>query len=146
MTDAPLALPALAPTGLALGPVASVMLWLGVLLAAVLVGGFALLFFRRNILDSGAPGASVGFDLRALREMRDRGEISESEYEAARAEIIGALSGAKPPAPPPTRDATPGTGETLRAEPGFDLTGEPLPDFSDDADPGDGPDEERPKK
>ena len=138
---------------LAFGAVGSVMMWLGVLLAAVLVGGFGLLIIRRRLLDADADGASMGFDLRSLRQMRDRGEISAEEFEVARAGIIGAMSGDKnatvartAPEPTPNRAPrpTPRTGETRRAEPGFDLTGEPLPDF-DDGGPDDSADGQRPE-
>lgn len=125
---------------LAIGAVGSVMLWLGVLLVAVLVGGFALLILRRQILDSGAEDGGFGFDLRALRAMRDRGEISEEEFETARAGIIGALSGDRSsttPTPVRTpRAPWPVSPAERRAEPGFDLTGEPLPDFDERSDDG----------
>ncbi len=120
---------------LAFGAVGSVMMWLGVLLAAVLVGGFGLLIIRRRLLDAGIDAGQSGFDLRSLRQMRDRGEISDDEYEVARAGIIGAVSGNRSGASPsPVRTApkpiqTPETGDSRHAPPGFDLTGEPLPDF-----------------
>jgi hypothetical protein len=120
-----------APSLLAVGPVGSVMMWLGVLLVCVLVGGFVLLFLRRWLLDAGADEGAAGWDLRALRLMRDRGEISEGEYELARSRIIEAFSKSSPSTPTPSAAVSPPrSGGELRAEPGFDLTGEPLPDFS----------------
>lgn len=134
-------------TTLGVGAVGSVMVWLGVLLVVVLVGGFALLFLRRWLFEPDGGEGSTGWDLHALRQMRDRGDLSDAEYESARARIIGALSGesgvSTTPAPPGGAESPPRSGGELRARPGFDLTGEPLPDFSGDgenaADDSEGP-------
>lgn len=70
--------------------------WYGVLLGAVIIGG-ALLMVLRNYLqrrDQGSEsGGGVGFSLSDLREMRDRGEITEAEFDAARAKIIARTKG-----------------------------------------------------
>ena len=133
------------PLTLGAGSVGLVMLWLGVLLVVVLVGGFALLFLRRWLLDTGDGRGDTGWDLRSLRAMRDQGEISDDEYERARATIVEALSKPSSPTTPAVAGPTPHSGGERRAKPGFDLTGEPLPDFSGGGENAADDDAERPE-
>jgi hypothetical protein len=111
---------------LGVGPVGSVMVWVGVLFLVALAGGFAVLLLRRWLLDADSADHGAGWDLRALRHMRDRGEISEEEFQLARSRIIDSMSKTRPPTPTGA-GAPPYSGGELRAPPGFDLTGEPLP-------------------
>lgn len=111
------------------------VLVLGVLIVLVLVGGFLVMHLRRRFLgerDADAPGLLLD-DLRGLRA---RGEISDEEYDRARAAIVGRMSeamGGRAPGPPPSPRApalrSPAPADpTLRvARPGYDLTGAPLP-------------------
>lgn len=81
------------------------LIWLSVLMAVVIVGGFGLMWLRRKIHqlhDSGASSESdAGFSLSSLRDMRDRGEITPEEYEVTRARVIARVKAAadKPTAP-----------------------------------------------
>jgi len=116
--------PLLAQSGQSQGgtSVVSVLLWSGLLMVAVLLGAFAINMIRRAILGDGSEGETEGLSLHGLRQMHARGDLSDEEYEAAKAALLGL------PAP----DA-----EVLQAEPGYDLTGEPLPGEEDED--GDGP-------
>ena len=63
--------------------------------------------------------------LEEMRRLRDSGQMSREEFDAARAAIIGRVSG-RAPASAPTR-APSGDAGVRVARPGFDLTGRPLP-------------------
>jgi hypothetical protein len=97
------------------------VIWLIVLLAVVVVGTLVILALRRR-LQGEDEGESAGLDLGALRKLRAEGSISEAEFEAARAAIV-ARHGVSEAAP----TVSPLDPRTVRARPGVDLTGEPLP-------------------
>lgn len=118
-----------------------VLIWVGVLIVAVLVLGIVIVAIRRRVLTRD-NAASDGF-IEQLRRMHKSGELSTEEYEAARKSLTAKLaagmdvnrspaSSARPlpgprnPAAAPVRRAADRT-EELRARPGFDLTGAPLP-------------------
>jgi hypothetical protein len=68
------------------------LLWLGILLAVVILGFGALMLFRRRLTEQDAPqNENVGFSLSDLRAMRDRGEITSEEYEATRAKVVASV-------------------------------------------------------
>lgn len=98
-------------------PSISALAWVGLLLILVVIGVGALGLLRRRLLgDSGPPGGAP-LTLHDLRQAHARGDMTDDEFEAARSAILGA-AGASP------RDPTSGE---LRAQPGYDLTGAPLP-------------------
>ncbi len=66
---------------------------LAALLAAFIVGRL----IRRNLSASSQQPA---FTIQDLREMRDAGQISEREYQAMRAAIIGQAAPSSEPPPP----------------------------------------------
>jgi hypothetical protein len=77
-----------------------VLVWVGLLIVAVMVLGAAILVLRRNVLSRGGPAdQSPGF-MEDLRRMRDRGEITPEEFEAARRAMIARIKGGER-APPP---------------------------------------------
>lgn len=95
---------------------------LGVL---VIIGGMVISWARRSLLEKDSGDDSV-VELPELRRLRDSGAISREEYEVARDALIGRAPGEPPP---PTRARRRlGADGSLIAAPGFDLTGEPLPD------------------
>ncbi len=66
----------------------SIVFWLGLLAALIAAAGFAIWRIRgaiREAEDLTAPA----FTLQDLREMRDRGELTEVEYQAAREVALG---------------------------------------------------------
>jgi hypothetical protein len=96
------------------------LIWLGLALIVLIAAGLVIFWLRRRVLGSDARQADAGlFD--QLRSMRDRGEMSVEEYDAAKAAMVARVSG-KPPAP----GAKAGSSDRI-AKPGFDLTGAPLP-------------------
>lgn len=116
------------------------LVWAMVLIVAAIVGGFVILEVRKRMLatpkdDIGSEGL---FD--ALKRMRDNGELSQGEYDAARRRILEkAMEGkvASGPSKTPVQAsilAAAARDEGIRAKrdemlapPGYDLTGEPLP-------------------
>ena len=79
-----------------------VLLWVGILVVVVVVGGIGILAIRRRLLakDDGSAN-SAGF-LEELRAMHRRGEISTEEFEATRRAMtakIKASLAAKPARP-----------------------------------------------
>ncbi len=89
--------------------------WLAGLGVLVVVGAVVIYLLRRSLGRGDAP--PEGFTLQDLREMRAAGRISDAEFAAMRAAIIGRLteeprgpsaagpdSGREPPPPPAAPD------------------------------------------
>ena len=65
------------------------MIWLGILFVFVLVGGIILLYVRaRYRKQMEPPTEDFGFTLADLKKLRDRGELSDAEYEVARNRMV----------------------------------------------------------
>lgn len=121
----------LPPPGAASSTSADVVIWVGVLIVAVLLLGALILLVRKRMLAKDKHGADNWIG--DLRQMHKRGELSTEEYESARRALTakfaaGAGANAATPTPRPTRPPAPRAATSeLRAKPGFDLTGAPLP-------------------
>ncbi|MFI4897361.1 MAG: SHOCT domain-containing protein [Phycisphaerales bacterium JB059] len=104
-------------------PPTELWLWVGALIVVSLVFGFVVMAMRRRLLGKTDEGVRPASLLEDLRAMRDRGEISQDEYDSTRATIAARAAGREPPAksPPAAPDGS------LMARPGYDLTGERLP-------------------
>lgn len=109
-----------------------VPLWimLGVLIVIVVAMGIAMLMIRRRLLEKEGAAGQEGL-MAGLREMRNRGEISPEEYDAARRTMAARAAGVAPAAAGVKRKAALNpaspSGGVRMAKPGFDLTGAPLP-------------------
>lgn len=95
------------------------LVWVGASIAVVVLATLCILAYRRRILGPSQSEIQTGL-LDELREMRNRGDITEEEFNATKRAMAARAAGK--PLPPPE----PKPGE-LRAAPGFDLTGQPLP-------------------
>jgi len=114
------------------GDVMQVWVWIGILMAVVVLGGLVVVVIRKRAHDGGGGKPAVGLSLSDLREMKADGRLSEDEFERARAMVIGELGG-KVEGLVAERVRIEGRivdGE-LRARQGYDLTGQRLPDFGD---------------
>ena len=100
------------------------------------LGLVILLAVRRHMMSEDAPAgdASLGLSLHDLRTMQSEGMIDEEEFERMKLLVVG-QAGARQDhdlvrqmreARRRAEDAG-----VLRAQPGFDLTGAPLPDSRD---------------
>lgn len=65
--------------------------WLIVLIALVIVGGVVIYYVKR-LTTAGAGSAAEPFTLQGLRELRASGQITDDEFERARAAMIGRLT------------------------------------------------------
>jgi len=75
-----------APTGEALR---EVWFWVGVIAAVAIALGLFAFWIRRKLFNPDEPSTgSMSFGLSQLREMRDAGDLSQEEYEAARMLMI----------------------------------------------------------
>jgi hypothetical protein len=112
------------------GNVMQIWLWIGVLMAVVVLGGLLVVIIRKRAQHAGIARPALGLSLADLRQMKADGRLSEAEFERAKAMVIGELGG-KVDRPGGERIRVEGRivdGE-LRARAGYDLTGQPLPDF-----------------
>lgn len=114
------------------GDTVRVLIWIGVLIVVALGGGAIAMIVRAKLLSSD-DDADGGTLLEHLQKMRDRGEISDEEFRATRRTMIERAEQRRAQkddadAPPPLRTPTrPLDDGSLRAPPGVDLTGRPLP-------------------
>ncbi len=69
-----------------------VLPWLIMLLVVVVVGAAGIYFVRR-MLQGGHRTTGEGFTLDELRRMRAAGQLSDEEFERAKALIIGRVGG-----------------------------------------------------
>jgi uncharacterized membrane protein len=75
-----------------------VVVWVGVLIALIIAGGVVVMLLRKRLLAKDDASADVGlFD--ALKQMRDRGEMTQEEYEAARRKVVEKTKAAMKQAP-----------------------------------------------
>ena len=118
-------------------PPMELWIWLGALILATLVLGVIVLAMRRKILGSDDRESTHGSMLDELRAMRERGEISQAEYDHTRKTIAARAAGREPPERPKTAPPPEAPDGTVAARPGYDLTGEPLPRPKSPRRPGD---------
>lgn len=102
-----------------------VLLWVGVTVVLVIVGSIAAVWLRRRYLDDDlANSPHEMLALHDLRRLHAQGHLSDEEFGALKEAAIrahagpGAAPGPSGPVPEPSG---------LTAEPGVDLTGDPLP-------------------
>lgn len=134
-----------------------VLALVGGAIVVLMLGGVAIMLLRKKVLEKDTAGASAAGLMEQLREMHRRGEISDAEYEQTRRTMASRVSTMldtkrsgglfeqpepkrRPPRPPskgdPVAPASPSPAQSeLRAPPGYDLTGAPLPGSR----PGSGP-------
>ena len=108
------------------------LMWIGAICVVALLGGMVLMAVRRRVLDqASSPTQEQGRLLDDLREALKRGEITQGEFDSAKATMAARMAGKPPPArpaPPVGGVRTPDGGFVAR--PGVDLTGAPLPQKS----------------
>ena len=67
--------------------------WIVILLAMVLAGAIVIFSLRRSLLSpKDDPTAHSGSLLGHLQDLHDRGEMSDEEFRAARAKLLGELT------------------------------------------------------
>lgn len=106
------------------GAALAVLAWVGVLGVFVVIGGVVALRLRKRMLEGVEPEDTRAGLLQQLRAMHDRGELTEAEFRSARDRVLGR---ATPRARPARLHGEITEDGGLRARPGMDLTGDPLP-------------------
>ncbi|UCG32760.1 MAG: SHOCT domain-containing protein [Phycisphaerales bacterium] len=81
----------------------AVLVWGTVLLVLALVVGMGIRALRRRVFPEKEPPPDQLWTLEDLREMRERGQLSEEEFETLRARVIARMAGAKPGGGPRSR-------------------------------------------
>ena len=66
--------------------------WIGVLIAVTIIAGLALIQYRRRVLAAEAEDAGGQGILEMLRRARDRGEMTEQEFQTARKRLVGEMA------------------------------------------------------
>lgn len=85
------------------------------ILLLVIVGGVVVWYYRKWVLFSDASSDAVTWTFEDLRQMRDRGDLSEAEYQSLRATMIGSFQ-SKPKRVPPGEGAYPASETPQRRE------------------------------
>lgn len=101
-------------TVLANTPVTSVLLWVGVLIAVILVGSLGVFALRRSVLGDAAPGGDDAGLMERMRRMVERGEMTQDEYDAARRSIVEKARAGRDAAGPADGARPEGTGPASR--------------------------------
>jgi hypothetical protein len=70
------------------------------LMGAVVVLFLAVCYYRKRYLSNEQPAGAQTWTFQDLREMRDRGELTEDEYEALRTGLIASFRGSGGPQDP----------------------------------------------
>lgn len=86
----------------------SVLLWVGVLVVLAVVGGVAVLAFRRKLLGPGSDTPPEEGLMDSLRRMRDSGQLTKEEFDAARKSMAMKAAARMSAAPPAKHAAKPG--------------------------------------
>lgn len=85
--------PVIVPLVLAAGSLPEFFLWLGAAIGLVVVAGIGLMWYRSRAFGDAGPAADQAGLLESLRAMRDRGEMTPEEYDAARRSLAARFSG-----------------------------------------------------
>ncbi len=65
----------------------SIILWGSVLIGVITIGGAIVMAYRAKFMSKEEPKEEIGFGLSELKALRDQGEMTIQEYEAARDKI-----------------------------------------------------------
>jgi hypothetical protein len=112
------------------------ILWIGIMIAGLAAVAVVLMMVRARLLAKDA-GVAPGGMLDGLRRMRERGEISQEEFDAAKATMVARLASRGGSAGPKSIERSKpviprGVSGTMVAPPGYDLAGQPLPKAGDE--------------
>lgn len=101
------------------------LVWVGVLLAAVLIGGFFMILLRKRLFAKDAPMESSASLMESVRQMHKTGQISTEEFDRVRKKLARQVRekserGPTPGEAPTGSDATmPGNGNGVVRGVGF---------------------------
>lgn len=78
------------PLTLATSDLGPIFFW-SLLLIGLLIAGFFVVVLVKRRLAKADDGPQIGFSLSDLRQMRQQGQLTEEEYERARAKMVASL-------------------------------------------------------
>ena len=80
---------------------ASVFVWSFILIILIVIGAAGVMRLRRWLKEDDAPTGGIGFTLSDLRELHKQGQMTDAEFERARAKMVeaGRAMAAKMPHP-----------------------------------------------
>lgn len=67
------------------------LVWVGVLLLVTILGGLAILWYRRRVLAREEASAQDAGAMESLRKMRDSGRMTQEEFDAVRRAMIAKI-------------------------------------------------------
>lgn len=73
------------------GDTGQLLIWVGALIVAVVIGTIVLLMVRRHMMRQSGEGATAFGTMEDMRAMVDRGEMSKEEYEQVRKAMIAKI-------------------------------------------------------
>lgn len=68
-----------------------VLIYGGIIIGLTVLGGAGIMMFRRRVVEPEIEETGVGFSLSDLRDLRDRGELTAAEFEAASRQMRDAV-------------------------------------------------------
>lgn len=109
------------------GATLDVLFWAGVLIVVVVLGGLVMMWLRSRMFRADDQDAASGASgmLEDLRRAHRAGTLSDEQFQRARDRVLSAAQG-KPASGRAGHHEVTEDG-AVRAKPGFDLTGQPLP-------------------
>ena len=122
-------------------PTGKILLWVFVLIIIIVVGGLLVVELRRRLLGKQRDTGVAGL-MEDIRSMRTRGELSQEEFDRIRKRMAARAAGKDPEEVAPA-EPMPEPG-VVRAKPGYDLTGERLPESGFGTMPGPKPIDDQP--
>lgn len=116
----------MALTAASSGDAFDALLWAGVLIVVVVAGGFVLMWLRARLFKADEPdrGGDSGM-LDDLRRAHRAGTLTDDQFQRARDRVLRSARGEEPGVRPVHHEVT--ADGAVRAKPGYDLTGVPLP-------------------
>ncbi len=85
------------------GDTGQLLVWIGALIVAVVIGTVALLMIRRRMVGQRLEDRHAFSTMEEMRAMVDRGEMSQEEYEQVRKAMIARVKAEPKPTGTPSR-------------------------------------------